>query len=985
VPGQDRDDRKDRLGQGRPDRRQDAADRALAEAEALADPFDAVREQLGPGEDHDQREEQLGEGHPARILASHVVGARRGRPRPVTEGAGAANVGRGRDPLWSKAPLLLWRFPRVLVSLWVGAALLAFAAAAYPLMLSARTTRLIHDRIADPAVTRFGGGITYAVVLQGFPPSYAVDAGPTPEEIGRDFAKRTRDPSLGRVVATELGSVVSIGTPEGTADARIFAGDGAFDHVALLARTSGDGVWLPDLTARALHVGSGDSVTIRSRDGSVEVPVAAIYRARVGEPRTGYWQAWDQQIYPKCTNECPVPPPFVLATRARMNDLMDALRLTGLSYAWTAPVDGDPTLEDARRIAGIAEALQDDAGRTGASLPCCRPIEVAGAALSPRLASAMPSVVRRANGEAAGMAGPGRLLQVTALAVALAVVAASAAAGHAARRTELRLLFSRGESTASVGTRAAVEATVPVVAGAATGLLAGLAVVPLFGAGARASGVSIADAGIGALAAAVASVVVVGAVSAVMFARHDESARGGLRLAARVPWELAVGALALLAFERLRANGAFVEQSATGIRVPSLTILVFPVLAIGAVATLVARLAVFAAEGGRERTDRSPPWLFLAARRLTADAGSSLVFAATAGLCIGIFVMAQTVAASLSDTVEAKAELFVGSDVQATISYDAPVVASFPLPVTRVSRVPAAATLVPGGAQVDILAVDPRTLADAAFWRDGLSGESLADIASTLGAPSTDLLPVVVVGGDDPVASLDVGGTDVPVRVVATATAFPGMASDHPMVVVPAAAFTDRFAGKSNPLRAAGATTQLWIRGPTTAALAALRGIPYEPDPIVTADEVADIPHIAIVLGTFSTLRLLGSLAALLVVATVLLYLQARQRAQLVSYGLSLRMGMSDRAQRRSTLAEVLAALGLAVVVGVTTALVVATVLVPMLDPIPSIRPAAFLDVSAAPIVAILAAAVATAWRAARSTNRTARSADLGQVMRGVE
>jgi putative ABC transport system permease protein len=904
----------------------------------------------------------------------------------VTRAAGRRIDLGGRDPLWARAPLALGRYPRLLVSLWTGAVLLAFAAAAYPLMLSARTARLIHDRIADPAVTRFGAGITYAATLEGRPLRYTVDVGPPPEEIERAFAERVSDPALGAVVATRLGPTVSLEGPGGApSQGRLFSGDGAFDHVALVDRPVGEGVWLADITARVLHLGAGDAVTIVAGGRAARVRVAAVYRARVGAPRSGYWQAWNQEIYPKCTNECPVPPPFVLASAKKMTELVDRLGLVGVSYAWQSPIAAEPGLEDARRVAALADALQAEAGMPGAAIACCRPIELDGAVLMPRLASAMPAVVDRVNAEMAGIAGPGRLLQVTALAVALVVVATAATAGHAARRTELRLLFSRGASTASVAARAALEAVAPAAAGGVVGLALGLAVVPLFGEGARASTAATTSAVVGALAAVVTSVAVVGVVSAIAFARHDEAAHRGLRLAARVPWEVAIGGLAALAYARLRSGGAFIEQPVTGIRVPSLAVLLFPVLAIAAAGTLAARLAVLAVASARERTDRWPSPAFLAARRLTADAGSSIAFIAAAAACLGVFVMAQTIVGSLRETVDAKSALFVGSDVHGTVAYDAPSVTAFPLPITRVTRVPAAATLVPDGAQVDLLAVEPRTLAGAAFWRADLSDTSIERIASLLANPAGDELPVLVAGREGTFAALDVGGTDVPIRVVATASAFPGMSSGRPLVVVATDAFEARFAGASNPLRSPGASTQLWVRGPTGAAVSALRGLRYPPDTIVTADGVADIPHIAIVVGTFALLEVLGLLAALLVIATVLLYLQARQRGQLVSYGLSVRMGLSDARQRRSMLAEVLAALGVALTVGVAVAVAVSIALLPLLDPIPSIAPPPFLDLPVVRIVAILAVVAFVAWLAARLTNRAARSADMGQVMRGVD
>ena len=55
---QDRDDRDHRLGQGRPDRREDGPDGALGELELAPEPLDAVGEQLGAEQDDDEGEDQ---------------------------------------------------------------------------------------------------------------------------------------------------------------------------------------------------------------------------------------------------------------------------------------------------------------------------------------------------------------------------------------------------------------------------------------------------------------------------------------------------------------------------------------------------------------------------------------------------------------------------------------------------------------------------------------------------------------------------------------------------------------------------------------------------------------------------------------------------------------------------------------------------------------------------------------------------------------
>ena len=63
----------------------------------------------------------------------------------------------GVDPLWSKAPFVMFRYPGLFASLAVGALLLALAAAAYPLFISASASELLAAKIDDPAYTRWAG------------------------------------------------------------------------------------------------------------------------------------------------------------------------------------------------------------------------------------------------------------------------------------------------------------------------------------------------------------------------------------------------------------------------------------------------------------------------------------------------------------------------------------------------------------------------------------------------------------------------------------------------------------------------------------------------------------------------------------------------------------------------------------------------------------------------------------------------------------
>ncbi len=66
LPKSDGDDRDHRLGQRRPDRGEDRADRALGQVQLPAEPLDPVREKLGADQDEDERDEEERQLHVSR-------------------------------------------------------------------------------------------------------------------------------------------------------------------------------------------------------------------------------------------------------------------------------------------------------------------------------------------------------------------------------------------------------------------------------------------------------------------------------------------------------------------------------------------------------------------------------------------------------------------------------------------------------------------------------------------------------------------------------------------------------------------------------------------------------------------------------------------------------------------------------------------------------------------------------------------------------
>jgi putative ABC transport system permease protein len=290
----------------------------------------------------------------------------------------------------------------------------------------------------------------------------------------------------------------------------------------------------------------------------------------------------------------------------------------------------------------------------------------------------------------------------------------------------------------------------------------------------------------------------------------------------------------------------------------------------------------------------------------------------------------------------------------------------------------------PGDRSFDLLAVDPSTFASAAYWSDGFAPFPLEQVLERLAGPGEGPIPVVAVRGDvvADTSSIGLQGHQVPIHVVGRASAFPGMTSLRPLLVVDQATLLRVFAGAANPLDTTNASTEFWVRGDPTTASGLLETLRYPPYLILTASQVMDIPTFIAVIDTFLVLGALGLAAALLVFAGTLLYLQARQRSQVVSYGLSLRMGMKHEGHRRALVLELGAMLGSSYVVGIALAVAAVLFVIPDMDPLSTIPPVPLLRLPIRVIGVALAGTAAAAWVGGWWTNRIARRFDLGQVMR---
>jgi putative ABC transport system permease protein len=841
-------------------------------------------------------------------------------------------------------------------------------------------------------VTRYGAGLEYhnsplhldAGPGNGDEPRYDVLA----DTFAREAA---RSPVLGATVEGIMGSVIGVLPQEGSAEireGRLFAGTDAWAHVEMLAGSPDEGVTMPDLISDALGVGVGDRVTLTGRgDRTATVVVGGVYRGLYAKPTPGYWQPWDDQIHNITCEDCAPLPQFILLPRDQMIGLEPRLGHGVADFTWRAPLASSSiTLQEALRLRSFAAdfhaAIRDPGSELGSLFHCCLAQALFARQGEIAFRTYIPKVIQAVDARVAAIEAPGRILRTAGLLVASLVVAATGMFAFGARRPESRLMHARGVSPAVVGVRGAVEAVLPCVVGGSIGVgLGALLVVALGPDGAVATDVWPVAFRTAAAAVGVA-IVLLGLIATIAYLAAGERASSALSLR-WIPWELPVLAAGWLQLDRLRSVGALTAGSG-GVDRPSPLVLAVPILLLAGALGIGIRLFRWVAAWLRGRSNRYGPASFLAVHRLAAAPALTAALFVASGMCLGVFVEGQTLVRSLQTTVEAKAKIFVGSDVQMRIDRATEPIGPLPVPVTRVTRLSTAGTL-DTESQFDMLAIDPATFASAAYWNDGFAGEPLSALVAPLDDPSATSLPVVVVGDVADPGTITMQQQQIPVTVVGRATAFPGAASLRPLVVVDTATLEAWPSLGGAPLAQARASTELWGRGDTGQVIDAFSRLDLPPYQVVTAAETMDIPSIAAVVNTFLALNALGLGAAILVVGALLMYLQARERSRLVAHGLSLRMGMTDGTHRRSMLIETTSLLTSSYAVGLVVALVVAVATVPLLDPLTAVRPAPLLVLPTRPMLLTLFGLATASWLACLVAAARTRRVPMGEVMRTAE
>jgi putative ABC transport system permease protein len=911
---------------------------------------------------------------------------------------------------WRRAPLLLRRSPAVLLAVLAAGLILGAAAAATPLFLSSAANAALARQMEERCPPTYGlqvrtfgalGGPVSAEELERAAGLGGATGWPAGRELLATRERRVGQAGalmldLGQPVLSMSGPLLQVtgATPGALSGGRLFYRDGFEGHIRKLASAPGvTGVWLPSEAAAQLRAQPGDRVTLSLTGRSAPVRVAGVYQELHRLPPTPYWCAQAEEIYPPGYAEDP-PPPLVLADRATFAAASRRLQEPRLEFTWDLELARGLSLAEARENAAAFPAASQAVVADGGGM--LSP-EQAVAFNSPGVAvskSELPFLVQRSEAIVAAVGGAIGPVAIAGTVVALLLVAAAGSYWVDRRRVEVALLAARGVGPLAIAAKAVLEMLLWLTLGSVLGWLAAIVLVRLLGPSdlldASATPSALARTGV-AVAAGLALLGLVAALRSRGMTERGIGVRPGVL--AKVPWELAVLALAALAYQRLASQGPPV---ATGTEPPriDLLLLAFPMLfLVGAVGLAVRLLGVAVRRLGTAGSSW-PHAAYLAARRVAHGARLALLLVAASALSIGVMVYAATLTLSVRATLDAKARTFVGSDVSVEgFTRDAAIPAD--LDATVVHRYE---EVLVDGSPVMMLAIDSATFARGAFWDGSLADRPLERIVADLAPrssggplrrspglpqPSDQAVPVVVVGRTLPdrfAFDLFLGTQARSVRFQARMAervrAFPGMRA-NPLVVVDRRALTGL-----DPAR----ETLLWARGEREQVLAALDRADVRVVGVVTdARDVLDVSSFLATSWTFGFLQALGVLTGLISAGGLLLYLETRQRSRRAAYALSRRMGLSRAAHLGSLLAEVGGTLLGGFAIGVGLSFVAARLVYLRLDALPTVPPVPLLRTPVPALAGTAAAVVAVTWLAAWMAQRSADRTNLAEVLRLAE
>lgn len=755
------------------------------------------------------------------------------------------------------------------------------------------------------------------------------------------------------------------------------ARQGFRDHIDVIAEgTTGD-LWLPDTFAAQIGVDVGSTITFGTTTISRPFVVHGIYRDLTTSPFDHYWCAVSRQFVAANLSTEDIPPPRGLIDSSVMVEYAQAAGVGVVSTGFVPLARTPLTLADARadaaNTARFTKRLYVEGNDVLAETVGAEGLQYVAA---PSISSGIGRLEQRATKVRDAVAAAVRPVSVLAIGSGLALASVLGLMWLRVKRNDAVALATLGISPAATGSKAGLETLLPLIAGSLAGAVLARYALVIYAPATDLEPGTFARALVLALVGAIAATLLVGLTAAIA----SRNLLGNIATAARVrwwmkvPWELALVAAAVVSWSGFRSASLVAVASATtasgadvaGVSAAALT---FPLLVFITGGLLAARVWLVVLGRRRERgfTRFS---VALAGRRLRHQVRSGAGLIACGVVAIAISVYGAGLVSSLTRTADAKAGLFVGSDVRFRIGGELPAGTPGATEVLRRSRA------VYGGKEVDILVVDPATFENVAFWDSAFDDDSLATLLGRLRTGSDGMSEAFAIGAVDPAGT--VGNTQgrpgsLQIRVQHL-RAFPGASGSTRPTIVLSRTEADASGFKFS--------TEVWARGDYQFWNLELQRLGARPVFGITSKDAIDASTLLFASWAFEFVRALGAFVGFQVVIALLLQIASRQRKQALGFGFLQRMGLRARTHWRALALEVAAYAAAMLVAGIGLALAAVRVVGPRLDPLPTSPPPPLLVLPRVGIVAAIVVAAATAVFGTLAAQLLSRRTNLAEALR---
>lgn len=870
---------------------------------------------------------------------------------------------------------------------------MAVLAAALVLGVAAASGSLFLSSAGNEALTREIDSLTpveAGLIINGYGPPIADQYEASDRMLSERIAALNNvEAPLKRVVSDSL-RVVSPKVPvDNDLEIRLIHRADAERNIEVIDAVDVQGVWVPESVARTAGVEAGDDIQFRYGRGRSSQPVAGIYKDLPSAPLSDYWTPMTYEILALGPNQ-PQPPPLVIMSTETLFESAEPMGLP-LRYQWDLALsEADMTLAHGQTLLAQQQSLELDVRNV--ETPIGRAFDdIALSFGGAEFYSSFPEAVGRVEDTVTSITGPVEVLSLGGRAVALIVFAAAGIFAVQRRRIEVRLLSSQGVSPLSQGLRGAVEALIPAFLGVALGWGVAVYLVRAIGPTSSLSEGAEGQALTTALWSCALTIALYGAVTTMSVRREVEVGAARFRgLVERFPWEPLVLVLAGASYYEIVTRGEPVVSSPDGAPKVDILLLLFPILFIIGMAGVAARGLRRLLPRVRRMGDRSAPSMYLASRRLAGASRIALVLITASSISLGLLVYASILVASNEASAQAKANLSVGSDVSVPVQTSQPddlLDTTFAFPYTFVTRTDDG-EIQPGDREFETLGIDPETFANAAYFNPSFASEGIDELVSRLEPFDGRALTAILVAADEEVPEGAVYVTpryDVPIEIVGTASAWPRLSADRPMLVTRYDALFDVSAASETSVpEQLISDYELWAKAPAADVEQALflERIAFNPVSVLSTEEILASPSFLALTWTFGYLQALGVMAGAIALAGMLLYLQTRQQAREVSYALARRMGLTRSASRWAVALELGGMLVISLLIGAVLALASSWLVYARLDPLPTLPPGPLFAVPPLLFVILIAlislASLLGAWR----VQRKADTAKVSEVLR---